>query len=501
MANDGRTVIVIGGGIAGLCAAVYAQQQGYQAQVLEMHENPGGLATSWRRGDYTFETCLHWLLGSNPKSPMYAQWRELFDIDQLTFVNPEEYVRFESESGDVLHVYSKIDRLEQEMLRRAPEDAAQVRHFASTIWSLCRVELPDPTEGLTGNWMALLHDVPYFGLLRELSRTSCREYGERFTDPLLRSFFCDGEMSKMSALALFFSLAWTNENNAGYPIGGSQAVIQGVARRLTALGGELRLNTKVERILVHENIATGVQLESGEILPADWVISAADGHETIYNLLNGNYLDDTLRDIYSTFETFPSYLQISLGIALDLRQQPGFLVQLLDTPLQIDPGTELRQLALRFFHFDPTFTPAGKTSVTCFLPTRNFDYWVHLQEHSPAAYQAEKDRIAQTVIDHLERRIPGLRRSLEVIDVSTPATVIRCTNNWRGSMEGWLMTPATGYRMLPNTLPGLERFLMAGQWVMPGGGLPAGMMTARHAIRTICKHDRVPFAPPTAKAA
>jgi len=36
---------------------------------------------------------------------------------------------------------------------------------------------------------------------------------------------------------------------------------------------------------------------------------------------------------------------------------------------------------------------------------------------------------------------------------------------------------------------------------MPGGGLPAGMMTARHAIRTICKHDRVPFAPPTAKAA
>jgi hypothetical protein len=38
-----------------------------------MHDTPGGLATSWRRGDYTFETCLHWLLGSHPKAPMYSR--------------------------------------------------------------------------------------------------------------------------------------------------------------------------------------------------------------------------------------------------------------------------------------------------------------------------------------------------------------------------------------------------------------------------------------------
>jgi phytoene dehydrogenase-like protein len=83
-------VVIIGAGIAGLCAAVYARKCGYQVEIIEQHDNAGGLATSWRRGDYTFETCLHWFTGSNPKGALHAQWREVFDVDKLRFVYPEE---------------------------------------------------------------------------------------------------------------------------------------------------------------------------------------------------------------------------------------------------------------------------------------------------------------------------------------------------------------------------------------------------------------------------
>jgi len=88
-----------------------------------------------------------------------------------------------------------------------------------------------------------------------------------------------------------------------------------------------------------------------------------------------------------------------------------------------------------------------------------------------------------------------VRDAIEVVDVSTPATVVRCTRNWQGSMEGWLLTPQTGVRPLPPTLPGLRRFLMIGQWVMPGGGLPSGLITARRAVRRICRQDGIVFAP------
>jgi phytoene dehydrogenase-like protein len=150
-------------------------------------------------------------------------------------------------------------------------------------------------------------------------------------------------------------------------------------------------------------------------------------------------------------------------------------------------------VSFRFFHFDPTFAPRGKTPITCFLPTRNFEYWTSLQQNDAQRYQAEKHRVAEAVIEILERIVPDVRPAIEVIDVSTPATVIRYTGNWKGSMEGWLLTPGSGFKPLRQTLPGLRRFLMAGQWVMPGGGLPSGLWTARSAIQAACKHDRMRF--------
>jgi phytoene dehydrogenase-like protein len=159
----------------------------------------------------------------------------------------------------------------------------------------------------------------------------------------------------------------------------------------------------------------------------------------------------------------------------------------------VDPDTKAEHVAFRFFHFDPTFAPLGKTAVTSILPTRNFTYWTDLRRNSPIQYYAEKNRIVETVIGILDRRIPGIRNAIEVTDISTPATVIRYTGNWHGSQEGWLFKPGEGMRMLPNSLPGLKQFMMVGQWIMPGGGLPSGPMTARPTIKSICRHDRVRF--------
>jgi phytoene dehydrogenase-like protein len=127
------------------------------------------------------------------------------------------------------------------------------------------------------------------------------------------------------------------------------------------------------------------------------------------------------------------------------------------------------------------------------LPTHNFEYWTGLQRDDPEQYQAEKHRVAEAVVGILERSVSDIRSALEVIDVSTPASVIRCTGNWKGSMEGWLLKPGSGFRPLRQTLPRLRKFMMAGQWVMPGGGLPSGLWTARSAIRAACKQDQIPF--------
>ena len=496
MTQRSPNIVIIGGGIAGLCAAVYAAQAGYHVDVLEQHSVPGGLATSWSRGEFTFETCLHWLVGSNPKGSLHAQWQEVFDIDKLTFIQPEEYLRLENGRGEALSIYSDVDRLEVELLKIAPEDRVEIRRFASAIRRLADFPLLDPGDTWSQRVSALLRMGRRLPLLMRWARMSGDNYGRRFKHPLLKRFFTEGTSGRLSVVAIVFMLAWMTRANAGYPVGGSKAVISPIVERLTSLGGQVRVGAKVEAILVENDAAVGVRLASGVTIKADWVISAADGRATIYDLLGGKYKDAAIDKLYGEGDTFPSYLQVSLGIASDLSNESGHLMLVLDSPLMIDPGTSVDALTFRIFHFDPTFAPRGKTAVTCFLPTYNFSYWVDLQCNEPAHYEEEKRRIADAVVAIFEKRLSGISAQIEAIDVSTPASVVRVTGNWKGSMEGWLPTPSAGFGTRRQTLPGLRRFLMVGHWVQPGGGLPTGLMTARSAIQSVCGQDGIPFSLP-----
>src|SRR6516164_1509591 len=317
-------LLVIGSGIAGLCAAVYARRCGYEVELLEQHDSPGGLATSWRRGPYTFETCLHWLLGSSPASPLHRQWRELFDIERLRFIYPEEFVRIEAPDGQALSIYTNPERMQDALLRRSPADAEAIRDFADSVRAFAHLPLPDPSQHGPTAWIDSLRMLPEASPLHRFAGMSSAEYGARFRDPLIRAFFDAGESSQMAAITLAFALGWRGTDQAGYPLGGSQAVIRLIAENLQRLGGRLRLSARVQSILVKHDAAVGVRLESGETLRADRVLSAADGHATLQSLLGGRYTEPHLEAAYSNWKPYPSYLQVSLGVAQDLSHLPGF---------------------------------------------------------------------------------------------------------------------------------------------------------------------------------
>jgi phytoene dehydrogenase-like protein len=59
-----KRVIVIGGGIAGLSAGCYSAMNDFDVRIFEMHGIPGGLCTAWKKKEYTFDLCVHWLVGA-----------------------------------------------------------------------------------------------------------------------------------------------------------------------------------------------------------------------------------------------------------------------------------------------------------------------------------------------------------------------------------------------------------------------------------------------------
>jgi phytoene dehydrogenase-like protein len=251
----------------------------------------------------------------------------------------------------------------------------------------------------------------------------------------------------------------------------------------------------VEKVLVENNRAVGVRLADGSEHRADVVISAADGHATIFDMLGGQYVDDEIRGYYETMPIFEPIVMVSLGVARDLAKTPHAVTWTLDKPVALG-GEVHRTLSMKHYGYDPTLAPAGK-SVVEFMLSSNYKYWKGLAGDSER-YEAEKKQIAITVMEQLDRRFPGITGEVEVVDVATPLTFERYTGNWQGSFEGWQMTTkALGTVMtgkgLRKTLPGLENFYMIGQWVEPGGGLPTGAMSARRMIKTLCTQDRRSF--------
>lgn len=495
-----KKVIIIGAGIAGLSAGCYLQMNGYETEIFELHGSPGGLCTGWRRQGYTFDGCIHWLCGSSPKNELHTIWEELHAIDEKNIVNHEIFIHTKLEKGKSFSVYTNVDKLQEEMLKNAPEDKELIEEFIDAI-NLCKkfdmpVLKPQNLFSLFHNMKFLFKDFPLVKLLNKWMKVSIGEFQKKFKSPLLNKNFCNlfGMYEEMPILALVYTLALFDINSAGYPIGGSIEFIKSIKNRYLSLGGKTNYNSKVEKILVSNNSAKGVRLNSGKEAYSDLVISAADGHYTLYNMLDGKFIDEDIEGYYKSFKTFPSLLQVSLGVDRLFKGIPDAVTYNFNfsAPIYIDNKNTISSLGLVIYNFDPTMAPKGKTSITTFIEA-DYNYWTELRNSDLEKYKAEKERIAEEVIDRIDKLFGEVKSKVEVYDVATPYTYENYTNNWKGSFEGWIPTIDNLDKTLKKTLPGLKDFYMIGQWVQPGGGLPTGGMHGRHIAQQICKEDRRRF--------
>lgn len=497
-----KKINIIGAGVAGLCAGSYLQMNGYETEIFEMHNIPGGLCTAWDRGGYRFDGCIHWLMGATPVNRMYNMWNELIDMKKLEMVFSEDFFVLEKTEGEKITIYRNVDKLESEMLRVAPEDKQEILHFIKAVRKFTTIDFVNDKSPETMNLMdffgMMFKMLPYMTQMMKWKKFTLNEYSRRFKNPLLREAIKNGFVPEMASIFFLISLADMHRKGSGYPVGGSLNFAQLLEKRYLELGGKIHYHSKVKKIVVSQEntkkFAGGIELENGQIHHADITISAADGYDTIFRMLDGKFLDDKTQNYYDHGQTFSSYLQISFGINRTFENEPSALYLMLDQPITVDPETTADSVGFRIFSFDPTLSPAGKTAVVSMLETRNHEYWINLRKSNPTAYKAEKQRIANELIAVMEKRFGNIKENVEVIDVSTPATVVRYTNNWKGSFEGWIMTPKNAFTLMKSTLPGLANFYMIGQWVSPGGGLPAGLLTGRGVAQLICKKDRKKFA-------
>jgi len=480
-----KSVAIIGGGIAGLCAGCFALEKGFPVTIFEQNEIPGGLCTAWKRGDYTIDFCIHWLTGATGNNDLFKTWQFLGVIDPLTYTFPDEFMRIVGIDGTSLIFTKDLDKLEADMLALAPEDAKEIKQLIKAIKRFARSNF-----GLTHSntyWQKLVSLIRLISLLpvfKKYGRLSLKDLGALFKNPFLSNALASTWDPRLSAMILLGMLAWHHRGICGYPIGGSMAFARALEKRFLELGGTIHYKAAVSKVVTHDQKAVGVELKDGTLFTSDYVISAADSHQTFYQLLENKHTTPKVASYFQELPLFGPLLFVAFGVKKTFenvsQQVSCSLFQIPKTPIA---DRDHEWLQVKIYNQDNTLAPEGKTLVTVLIDS-DYEYWKKLAQ-DPVAYQAAKESVVQTIIPLLDQLIPGIAQDIEMHDVSTPLTVNRYTSNWKGSYEGWLPTPKTIIMSMEKTVPTLQNFYMVGHWVQPGGGLPSCVMTAQEVVKML----------------
>jgi phytoene desaturase len=487
-------VVIIGGGVAGLSAGIYSALNGFDTEILEMSATAGGQCTAWERKGYRFDYCLHWLVGTS-KGAFHDIWKETHVLNGETeIIDHEIHSRIINSDGTVFTIYSDINRWEKYLLDIAPEDEVRIRKMCNRMRKSALLEpLSQPPELRSPlDYIRILPTVlPLLFLVFRYGRMTCAEYidGLKLKNEKLRSALHSLYGNRnFSALAFIFMLGWFNQKNAGYIKGGSSPLAQRMVSRFTGIGGKISYHSRVGKIIVEDQTAKGVILTDGTRIPADYVISAADGYSTIYRMLDGKYTSKKFDRAYSNWELFPSFVQVSFGINKVLPSETPIL-------LNVNPETAIGKTQLEYgfsimnYSYDSTMAPEGKTTIVLRYESP-WPIWKNLEGE---AYRQEKQQIEKDATACLEKIYPGVTEYIEVIDVATPKTNVRYTGVRDGAYEGFMPSRENFLKFLKMYLPKLRNFYMAGQWLVPGGGLPPSAQTGKWAVQLICRKRKQEF--------
>ena len=491
-----KKVVIIGAGIAGLTCGIYAQMNGLDTQILELHTVPGGECTGWDRGEYHFDGCIHWLTGSSPKTELYKIWRDTGALDDsVNIVNHESFVRYE-EDGRAVELYTNADRLEQHLLELSPQDKAVIKKLCKAIRSMGSIEMPmdKPMDLMTaGDGIKLASKmIGKMGMLSRYGNMKIKDLAAEFKEPLIGRAILAAIPGDYTATALVMTLAGMNAGDCGFPLGGSRAFARRMEQKYLSLGGKITYKAKADKVIIEDGRAVGVALADGTEVRADYVVSCADGHYTLHHMLGDKYTPEVYRKLFADPKANPTATcaLVFMGVNAEVgghirgvnirREQPVHLA-----------GKVSENATLMGYGFDGTMAPKGKSVMACFYEA-DYDYW-HALKGDKEAYAAAKQTLADDAAAVLVKRFPEAEGKIEKTDVVTPETYARYCNAWRGSWMTWGNGSKDIPRYFPGMLDGLDGFIMAGMWTLPPGGLPGAAASGRYAAHRICLKEGIGF--------
>ncbi|MDC0739891.1 phytoene desaturase [Polyangium mundeleinium] len=482
--------VVIGSGFGGLAAAVRLGARGYRVTVLEKLDAPGGRAYVHRINGFTFDAGPTVITAPFLLEELWTlAGRRMSDDIDMRPVTPFYRIRFHD--GAVFDYTGDAAAMRKEVAALAPGDVEGYERFLRTSEEIFRVGFEELAHVPFGSWWDMAKIVPAMMKL-ESYRSVYNLVAKHVKDDRLRQVMSFHPLlvggNPFSTTSIYTLIAFLERKwGVHFPMGGTGALVKGLVRLIEGQGGEVRCNAEVRRILLDGRRARGVELESGERIEAEVVVSNADSAWTYRHLVDDNvrkrWTNDRLeKQRYSMglfvwyFGTKRKYEDVAHHtICLGPRYE-GLLDDIFQRHVLAD---DFSLYLHRPTATDPSLAPEGCDTFYVLSPVPNLASGTNWEKEAEP-YRKRVERYLATTL------MPGLEKEIVASRVTHPQEFQDRLLSFRGAafgMEPVLMQSA--FFRPHNESEDVERLYIVGAGTHPGAGLPGVLSSARVLDRVV----------------
>ena len=511
---DTSDVVVVGGGLAGLCAGAYLSHAGFSVLVCEQAEKPGGYFRGFSKDGFYFDTGLKAVENAGMFIPMLRQLgiekRLRLRWSKCCFAFPDKVVPL-ARSQDIRDFFGHL--AERFPDSRSGLEALLKESDRISAWVNLLVTIPNPLFEPYGK---VLRRLPAWVFRNMPALLGSRKTGRLMDIPLtdhIRRYVSDPALIRVltefffSGTPALFGLGYSKMYmDYNYADGGMQRITDLLAEDIVDHGGTIRTNCEVTKIDVDHGQATGVKTRDNNTIQARFVVSACDMRQVFLKMIEAGAVDATYRT--SVEEAVVGESAVNLFVAADIspsRLTTGDCPHVFFFPdyQGIDYGAREKddyfvrsplEISIPCLN-DPALAPAGKTGIIISaLASRRFaDNWGIVGTTPTARYRDINRRVTEEILENAEALFPGLRDHIVFTQMSTPFTLERYTMNSGGSIIGWTYDRRKTYQrgasvgMRKAVLTPVKNLLQAGHWTLYPGGAPMCILSGRLAAEWIVK--------------